>query len=59
MVVADLWIGRWVALDALHRRVPFLLRLPILLVTLMFMPLGLATYLVVRTPFHNPKPKRE
>jgi hypothetical protein len=44
----DLFVARWIYFDARERRLPALLTSPILLLTLLLGPLGLATYLVVR-----------
>jgi hypothetical protein len=44
----DLWIGAWEVGDARDRRVPHLLVIPCLLLTFLFGPAGLLTYLGVR-----------
>ncbi len=44
----DLFIGGWALRDAQHRGVPHLLLLPCLGLTLMFGPVGLLAYFVVR-----------
>lgn len=44
----DLFVGRWVYLDAIDRKIPALLMAPILFLTLMLGPLGLLLYLIVR-----------
>lgn len=44
----DLFVGRWIYLDAQERGVSRWLVSPILLLTLLFGPLGLGAYLVVR-----------
>lgn len=51
----DLFVGRWVYLDSRERRVPWWVSSPILLLSLMFGPLGLLTYLLVRS-LHRPPP---
>jgi ABA4-like protein len=48
MLAFDLFAGRWTWLDARGRRVPHLVLAPILLLTILFGPLGLAAYLAVR-----------
>ncbi len=48
MVLADLWIGRWVALDTLSRRHSWILRLVFIPWILFFGPVGLCFYLVYR-----------
>ncbi|GIE32937.1 hypothetical protein Ait01nite_059820 [Actinoplanes italicus] len=50
MIAFDLFVGRWSYLDSRKRGVPVLLMAPILLLTIMLGPLGLAAYLAVR-PF--------
>jgi len=47
-LVFDLFIGAWEARDALRRGVPYWLLAPCLLATLVFGPLGLLLYVVVR-----------
>ncbi|GAA4590628.1 hypothetical protein BJY16_000003 [Actinoplanes octamycinicus] len=49
MVAFDLFVGRWIWLDARDRGVPHLVLAPILVLTILFGPLGLAAYLAVRT----------
>ena len=44
----DLFVGRWVLFDARERGLPSWIVSPVLLVVLMFGPLGFATYLGVR-----------
>lgn len=44
----DLFVGRWVFLDAQERELSAWVVSPVLALTLMFGPLGLATYLGVR-----------
>lgn len=51
MVLADLWIGRWVAQDSLNHPYPLVLRLIFLPVILFFGPMGLCFYLVYRAAF--------
>jgi len=47
-IIADLWIGRWICFDCLRLGVPHIVRVPLLLATLFFGPLGLLSYLIVR-----------
>ncbi|MBO3742181.1 ABA4-like family protein [Actinoplanes flavus] len=49
MIAFDLFVGRWSYLDSRERGVPALVMAPILLLTIMLGPLGLAAYLAVRT----------
>jgi hypothetical protein len=51
MLAFDLFIGRWCWLDSRERAVPALLMAPILVLTIMFGPLGLLAYLTVRPRF--------
>lgn len=46
----DLFTGLWIARDADTKRVHRLLQIPILALTLMFGPVGLLTWLIVREP---------
>ncbi|MFC7527495.1 ABA4-like family protein [Actinoplanes sp. GCM10030250] len=48
MIAFDLFVGRWSWLDSRDRGVPALVMAPILLLTIMLGPLGLAAYLAVR-----------
>ncbi len=57
-IVFDLWCGRWIALDAVQRRVPRILVAPCLFCTLMAGPIGLGLYLIIRTPFSAPRGAR-
>lgn len=47
-LVFDLFIGAWVGRDAIRRGVPHFLVIPCLFLTLMFGPIGLALYILVR-----------
>ncbi|MFF5294277.1 abscisic acid-deficient protein Aba4 family protein [Paractinoplanes globisporus] len=47
MVAFDLFVGRWCFLDARERGVRHLILAPILVLTILFGPLGLAAYLAV------------
>jgi len=44
----DLFVGRWIYLDAVERKLPWLAVAPTLMLTLLLGPLGLASYLVLR-----------
>jgi hypothetical protein len=48
MIAFDLFVGRWSYLDSRERGVPVLLMAPILFLTIMLGPIGLAAYLAVR-----------
>ncbi|BCJ41976.1 hypothetical protein GCM10010168_66470 [Actinoplanes ianthinogenes] len=48
MIAFDLFAGRWIWLDARDRGVPHLVLAPILVLTILLGPLGLAGYLAVR-----------
>jgi len=55
MLAFDLFVGRWIWLDARDRGVPQLVLAPILLLTILFGPLGLAAGLAVRPRWaHEP-----
>ncbi|KAJ9512113.1 hypothetical protein QJQ45_012728 [Haematococcus lacustris] len=54
-VVGDLWVGRWIAIDARKRRMPYLLVAPLLALTLLLAPVGLGAYLLVRGVFKEAK----
>jgi len=47
-VIGDLWVGRWIALDSNRLQFPQWARLPMLLTTLFFGPLGFIIYLFLR-----------
>ncbi|GFR49590.1 hypothetical protein Agub_g11657, partial [Astrephomene gubernaculifera] len=47
-IAFDLWVGRWIAADAVSRGVPQLLVGPCLLATLLVGPTGLLLYWLVR-----------
>jgi hypothetical protein len=49
MIAFDLFVGRWAWLDSRERRVPALVMAPVLALTILLGPLGLAAYLGVRT----------
>ena len=48
MIAFDLFVGRWAWLDSRERGVPALVMAPVLLLTILLGPLGLAAYLAVR-----------
>jgi hypothetical protein len=48
MIAFDLFVGRWSYLDSRERGIPVLVMAPILVLTIMLGPLGLAAYLAVR-----------
>lgn len=48
-VIADLMIGKFITRDSISVGFPFWVRIPSLLVTLFFGPVGLVFYLIVRT----------
>ena len=47
----DLFVGSWIVADGLRRRIPVLLILPCLPLTLMFGPLGLLLFILLRLAF--------
>ncbi|HEX7746408.1 MAG TPA: ABA4-like family protein [Micromonosporaceae bacterium] len=49
MIAFDLFVGRWAWLDSREREVPGLVMAPVLVLTILLGPLGLAAYLGVRT----------
>ncbi|MEG3635645.1 ABA4-like family protein [Micromonospora palythoicola] len=49
MIAFDLFVGRWAWLDSRERKVPPLVMAPVLVLTILLGPLGLAAYLLVRT----------
>jgi hypothetical protein len=44
----DLFVGRWIYLDARERSVPHLITAPVLVLTILLGPLGMLAHLVVR-----------
>ncbi len=48
LITFDLFVGRWMFLDARRRRVPALVESPVLFVTILVSPVGLAAHLVLR-----------
>jgi hypothetical protein len=48
MIAFDLFVGRWTWLDGRERGVPALVMAPVLLLTILFGPLGLLAYLPLR-----------
>ncbi len=49
----DLFVGRWAYLDAIERGTPAWFMAPVLFMTLMFGPIGLLAYLLVRLIPHK------
>ena len=47
-LVFDLFIGAWEVRDAIRYQIPAIIRWPCLLLTLMFGPIGLLSYLLLR-----------
>lgn len=58
MVAFDLFTGRWAWLDSRERGVPALAMAPLLVLTILLGPLGLAAYLAVRTRWTGPTAAR-
>jgi hypothetical protein len=56
MVAFDLFVGRWAWLDARERGIPHLVVAPILVLTILLGPLGLAVCLGARTRWPRPAP---
>jgi hypothetical protein len=54
MIAFDLFAGRWAWLDARERKVPALVMAPVLVLTILLGPLGLAGYLAVRAGWPRP-----
>ncbi|WP_446219533.1 ABA4-like family protein [Micromonospora sp. IBHARD004] len=54
LIAFDLFVGRWAWLDSRERGVPALLMAPVLVLTILLGPLGLAAYLGVRTRWVRP-----
>ncbi|MFF5993039.1 ABA4-like family protein [Prauserella flavalba] len=48
LIAFDLFIGRWMYLDARRRGVPHLALAPVLVLTILLSPIGLLAYLLVR-----------
>ncbi|HMQ05702.1 MAG TPA: ABA4-like family protein [Saprospiraceae bacterium] len=44
----DLWVGSWELGDSMKNKIPFWIVVPCLLLTFLFGPLGLLTYLLIR-----------
>ena len=44
----DLFVGRWIFLDARERGIPHLVTAPVLVLTILFGPLGMLAHLLVR-----------
>jgi hypothetical protein len=54
MIAFDLFVGRWTWLDSRERGVPALVMAPVLVLTILLGPLGLAAYLGIRTRWGRP-----
>jgi hypothetical protein len=54
LIAFDLFVGRWAWLDGRERGVPALIMAPVLVLTILLGPLGLAAYLGVRTRWVRP-----
>jgi hypothetical protein len=54
MIAFDLFVGRWAWLDGRDRRMPALVTAPVLVLTILLGPLGLAAHLAVRTGWPRP-----
>ncbi|MCF0092944.1 MULTISPECIES: ABA4-like family protein [unclassified Micromonospora] len=54
LIAFDLFVGRWAWLDSRERGVPALVMAPVLVLTILLGPLGLAAYLGVRTRWRQP-----
>lgn len=49
LIAFDLFIGRWMYLDSRERRINPFVMAPVLVLTILLSPLGLGTYLVLRS----------
>ncbi|PZG18355.1 DUF4281 domain-containing protein [Micromonospora craterilacus] len=54
MIAFDLFVGRWAWLDSRERGVPALVMAPVLVLTILLGPIGLAAYLAVRARWVRP-----
>ena len=45
----DLWVGSWEVGDSIKNKIPFWIVIPCLLLTFIFGPIGLLTYLLIRS----------
>ncbi|MCZ7437380.1 ABA4-like family protein [Micromonospora sp. WMMC241] len=54
MIGFDLFVGRWIFADARERGVPALLTAPVLVLTILLGPLGLAVHLGLRAGWRRP-----
>ncbi|MEU3457490.1 ABA4-like family protein [Micromonospora sp. NPDC006766] len=59
MIAFDLFVGRWAWLNSRERNVPSLVMAPVLVLTILFGPIGLAAYLIVRLSWPEPAPAAE
>lgn len=53
-IAFDLFVGRWIWLDSLPRRMPLWVTAPVLLLTILLGPLGLGLHLLLRTRWPVP-----
>ncbi|MFI6262581.1 ABA4-like family protein [Micromonospora sp. NPDC051006] len=58
LIAFDLFAGRWAWLDSRERAVPALIMAPVLVLTILLGPLGLAAYLGVRSGWPRPSVAR-
>ncbi|GAA0806510.1 ABA4-like family protein [Spirilliplanes yamanashiensis] len=56
-IAFDLLAGRWIYLDSRERAMPALLTAPVLLLTILFGPLGLLAHLALRTRWAPAEPR--
>jgi hypothetical protein len=56
LIAFDLFIGRWIYLDSRERRIHPFVMAPLLVLTILLSPFGLAAYLVLRPLFRRPTP---
>ncbi|BFU43514.1 ABA4-like family protein [Krasilnikovia sp. MM14-A1004] len=54
MIAFDLFVGRWAWLDSRERGIPALVISPVLVLTILLGPLGLAAYLSLRSRWPRP-----
>ncbi|MEU5724248.1 ABA4-like family protein [Micromonospora sp. NPDC047738] len=54
MIAFDLFVGRWAWLDSRERGMPALVMAPVLVLTILLGPLGLAAYLAARVRWPQP-----
>lgn len=59
MIAFDLFVGRWAWLDSRERGVPAPVMAPVLVLTILLGPIGLAGYLLIRTRWSPAAAQRE